>query len=87
MKTIWAVIPAYNEADCIVKTIRAVQTVPEIERILVINDASTDTTAEEVKKTDACLINLPRNVGKGGAMNRAAQELDADIILFLDGEL
>ena len=88
MKTIWAVIPAYNEADCIVKTIRAVQTVPEIERILVINDASTDTTAEEVKKTGACLINLPRNMGKGGAMNRAAQELDAaDIVIFLDGDL
>jgi glycosyltransferase involved in cell wall biosynthesis len=88
MKTIWAVIPAYNEAERIVQTIRAVQAVPEIEKIIVVNDGSTDTTAEEVKKTEAHLVDLPRNTGKGGAMNRAAQELEAaDIVLFLDGDL
>lgn len=87
MKTIWAVIPAYNEAERISQTIRAVQTVPEIEKIMVVNDGSTDTTADEVRKTGVYLVDLPRNVGKGGAMNRAAAELDADIILFLDGDL
>lgn len=88
MKSIWAIIPAYNEAERIAQTVKAVQMVPEIEHILVVNDGSTDSTAEEAMKTGAQLLNLPDNVGKGGAMNRAVAELDgADIILFLDADL
>lgn len=87
MKTVWAVIPAYNEAERIQRTIRAVQSIPCIERIIVVNDGSTDATAEEVRKTGVCLLDLPRNMGKGGAMNKAAAEVDADIVLFLDGDL
>ena len=88
MKTIWAIIPAYNEAERIAQTIQAVQMVPEIEHILVVNDGSTDLTADEVRKTGVRLLDLPDNVGKGGAMNRAVDELDgADIILFLDADL
>jgi len=87
MKTIWAVIPAYNEAERIGQTIRAVQSIPGIEKIMVVNDGSTDATAEEVKKTGVYLLDLPRNLGKGGAMNRAAAEVDADIVVFLDADL
>lgn len=87
MKTIWAVIPAYNEAERIGRTIQAVQSIPGIEKIMVVNDGSTDATAEEVKKTGVYLLDLPCNMGKGGAMNQAAAEVDADIILFLDGDL
>lgn len=65
MKTVWAVIPAYNEAERIQRTIRAVQSIPCIERIIVVNDGSTDATAEEVRKTGVCLLDLPRNMGKG----------------------
>lgn len=87
MKTVWAVIPAYNEAERIGRTIRAVQSVPGIEKIMVVNDGSTDGTADEVRKTGVYLLDLPRNMGKGGAMNKAAAEVEADIILFLDGDL
>ena len=59
MKSIWAIIPAYNEAERIAQTVKAVQMVPEIEHILVVNDGSTDSTAEEAMKTGAQLLNLP----------------------------
>ncbi|HQA08246.1 MAG TPA: glycosyltransferase family 2 protein [Syntrophomonadaceae bacterium] len=87
MKTIWAVIPAYNEAESIGRTIRALQAIPSIDKIMVVNDGSTDATADEVRKTGVYLLDLPYNMGKGGAMNKAVGEVDADIVLFLDGDL
>ena len=34
-----------------------------------------------------CLVNLPRNKGKGGAMWAGAQSTDADLLVFLDADL
>lgn len=80
-------IPAYNEAGRIQNTIRAVQTLPYAPRILVVNDGSTDNTAAEVRETGVEILDLSTNMGKGGAMNAAAQVVDSDIIVFLDADL
>lgn len=66
--TIGLVIPAFNEAKLIKKTI---QSVPDyVDQIVVVNDASTDTTAQELKhiaKTEPRLtvIANPTNQGVG----------------------
>lgn len=85
--TIWAVIPAYNEEKRIKNTIQAVQSVPVIDHILVVNDGSQDATAQEVRRTGAQLLDLPHNSGKGGALNAAIAHLNADIVVFLDADL
>lgn len=87
MKSVWAVIPAFNEEKRIRRTIEALQSVAGIDHIMVVNDGSQDGTADEVRKTGVSLLELPHNTGKGGAMNQAAAQLDADIILFLDADL
>ncbi|SHG36747.1 Glycosyl transferase family 2 [Thermosyntropha lipolytica DSM 11003] len=85
---ITAVIPAYNEGERIGATLEGVKKVREINRILVVNDGSTDDTAEKVKKAGVELLDLEVNRGKGGAMNAALPYLqDADIVVFLDGDL
>ncbi len=52
-----------------------------------VNDGSTDETAQIVNELGIELLNLPVNIGKGGAMNAAARQVDSDIIVFIDADL
>lgn len=63
-----AVVPAYNEqgsVEAVIAEIRAAD--PEIA-IVVINDASTDDTAQLAAAAGVSVVNLPYNVGIGGAV-------------------
>jgi glycosyltransferase involved in cell wall biosynthesis len=85
--TITAVIPAYNEEERIVDTLRAVKSLPQIDDIVVVNDGSCDQTARRARTEGVTLIDLPANRGKGGALNAALPYIDADITVFLDADL
>lgn len=87
MKTVTIVIPAYNEEARLGDTLEAVKSLDGIRKILVVNDGSTDKTAEVADKYDIELVDLGDNVGKGGAMNSAIPYIDTDIIVFLDADL
>ncbi len=85
-----AVVPAYNEEKRIGRVIETLRSIPEIDQIVVVNDGSTDETARVASGycPDIVFVDLPVNRGKGGAMlqgARAAQ--DAEVVLFLDGDL
>ncbi len=87
MKTITIVIPAYNEEARLGETLQAVNELDNITKIIVINDGSTDKTADTARKYNVELIDLDKNLGKGGAMNASLPYLDTDIIVFLDADL
>jgi len=84
-----ALIPAYNEADRITATVRATSLVANVDRIVVIDDASTDETSTRAKAAGAEVITLPRNMGKGAALDAGLAHVadDADILLLVDGDL
>lgn len=70
--SIAAVVPAYNEAECIGRTL---DTMPDfVDRIVAVDDASTDATAEQVRKRAAqepdriTLLQHEANQGVGGAI-------------------
>ena len=58
-----AVIPAYNEA----RTLRAVVSgvLAEIELVVVVDDGSTDDTADVLRDLPVHLIRHEKNLGKG----------------------
>lgn len=87
MKTITVVIPAYNEEKRIVATLQAVKSIPGIDQIIVVNDGSTDQTAELARTQGVTVLDLARNCGKGGAMNAVLPMLDSDVVAFLDADL
>ena len=92
MTTIAVVIPCRNEAATIAPLLDALaaQTRPP-DRILVVDDASTDCTAGVVRAWAAAHPALPAGVimsprrGAGAAMNAGIAAVDAEIIVRLDG--
>lgn len=87
MPTVAAIIPAFNEARTIGDVVRAVRQVAEVHQIVVVSDGSTDPTAEEARRAGADVLSLHENVGKGGAIAAGLRQVEADVILLLDGDL
>ena len=82
-----ALIPAYNEEESIAATVAALAALPGVAEIVVVDDASTDATAQKAATCGARVFTLPYNQGKGAALNYGSQYLQADIIMLLDGDL
>jgi len=65
---ICVIVPAYNESGAIVRTVENIfDKMPGCE-IVVINDGSTDDTYQRALTTNAQVVNLPNNLGIGGAV-------------------
>lgn len=83
-----AIIPAYNEERTLAATIRALTSIPEISEIIVVDDGSADATAQVARDAGAdCVVVLPRNIGKGGALLRGVDMARGDVLCFVDGDL
>lgn len=84
-----ALIPAHNEAERIADTVRATLSVGAIDRVLVVDDASTDGTADAAREAGAEVLSLAVNSGKGGALQEGLDSVadSADTIVLLDGDL
>lgn len=83
-----AIIPAYNEAAAIASVVEGVR--PIVDRVIVVDDGSTDGTAERANGAGADVIVHPRNRGKGYAVRTGltrAFEADVTHVLLLDGDM
>jgi cellulose synthase/poly-beta-1,6-N-acetylglucosamine synthase-like glycosyltransferase/spore germination protein YaaH/peptidoglycan/xylan/chitin deacetylase (PgdA/CDA1 family) len=84
-------IPAYNEESVIVDTVRSAlaSVYPKLE-ILVIDDGSTDHTAELVRSNFAAdprvRLLLQPNRGKPAALNHALSEATGEIVVSIDAD-
>ncbi|MFO7671941.1 MAG: glycosyltransferase family 2 protein [Bacteroidales bacterium] len=70
MRRLLIIIPAFNEADSIEDLLDEIETVklPLQVDTIVINDCSTDHTSSILKRKNVPHINLPVNLGIGGAV-------------------
>jgi len=87
-KMISILVPAYNEEKSIGKCLESIlnQSYKGQKEIIVVNDGSSDRTAEIVSKYPVKLINLKENKGKSNALNRAIEEAKGDILIFTDSD-
>ena len=86
---ILAVIPAYNEAGSIAGVVH--ETLPFVEAVAVVDDGSTDRTADLAREAGAHVIVQPCNMGKGRALQAGAdyclaEGYDAMVALDADGQ-
>ncbi len=85
--TIVACIPAYNEENHIARVV--LQTLKFVDKVIVCNDGSDDMTGEIASTVGAIVLTHERNMGKGAAVKtmwEAANKMEADIIVTLDGD-
>ena len=83
------IIPAYNEEANIKKTVEAILKNASGFDYVVINDCSKDSTKEICEKNKFNIVNLPINLGIGGAVQtgyKYALEYGYDIAVQVDGD-
>lgn len=81
------IIPAYNEEDTVAKVVEVVKKASYVDEIIVVNDGSSDNTAQEAQKAGAIVITHETNKGKGEALNTGFKEAQCDIIAFIDADI
>lgn len=83
------IIPAYNAGSIIERCIAALsnQTMPPQEyEIIVVDDCSSDDTAQRAAWAGARVLHTAVNCGSGGARNVGLAEAQGDIIVFTDAD-
>jgi glycosyltransferase involved in cell wall biosynthesis len=84
-----AIVPAYNEAAIIARTVQEIhRCAPEFD-VLVVDDGSSDRTAANAASASARVLRLPFNVGIGGAMQSGyiyALERGYEVAVQIDGD-
>jgi glycosyltransferase involved in cell wall biosynthesis len=82
------VVPAYNEAATIEELLRRVDRVPFRHEVIVVDDGSTDGTADIVAGAQgARLIRRPANAGKGAAVRDGIAASVGEIVVIQDADL
>ena len=60
---------------------------PELDEVIVVNDGSSDGTAQIVKSYPVTLVDMPKNGGKSFAVKNGIEKARNDVILLLDADL
>jgi glycosyltransferase involved in cell wall biosynthesis len=92
-----ALVAARDEAERVGATVTALRDLPGVAEVLVVSDGSSDATAARALDAGAHCLDLPRNIGKGGALNaglaaimgRVAERLSPEpaALLLADADL
>lgn len=83
------IIPAYNEEENIERTVNAIQKSAQGFDYVIINDCSTDNTRKICEEKEFNIVNLPINLGIGGAVQtgyKYAYENGYDVEVQVDGD-
>ena len=87
MSMIIAAMPAHNEEGTIAKVVLGAK--KHVDKVVVVDDGSTDSTAELAEALGALVVRHEENRGYGDAIRtcfETAKELDADIMVTLDSD-
>ncbi len=83
-----ALVPAKDRADSVAATVEALWSVGGVDRVVVIDDGSTDATAEVARAAGADVVWLGVNRGKGGAVRAGVEATpEADVYVLVDADV
>lgn len=82
-----AIVPAHNEESTIEGVVAPLIRARRFGRVVVVDDGSTDDTAERAAQAGATVLYLSPNRGKGQAMHAAVQQSPCEAVAFFDADL
>ena len=80
------IIPAYNEAETIGTLVSSIRSLYPDADIIVINDGSSDNTADVAKAAGAEVYSHPYNIGNGAAIKSGIRKASGEVLVFMDGD-
>lgn len=81
------IIPAFNEEAAIAKTVEAILALKlESSELMVVDDGSTDKTADVAEQAGARVIRHAYNIGNGAAVKTGIRSARGRVLVFLDGD-
>ncbi|HEV8156050.1 MAG TPA: glycosyltransferase family 2 protein, partial [Gaiellales bacterium] len=90
-RTLSVLIPIYNEERALTALLDAVEERPEVSEIVIVDDGSTDGTAEILAartfRRPTQVIRHPKNGGKGSAIRTAIAAAGCELALIQDADL
>jgi glycosyltransferase involved in cell wall biosynthesis len=86
MSNVSVIIPALNEEEPIAGVVRECFATGVPDQVIVVDNGSTDHTAERAREAGARVATAPRGYGRACAAGIQALSPECDIVVFLDGD-
>ena len=77
------VMPAYNEEEGIAKTVRGFLELPDVDEVVVVDNNSSDATAERARQAGAKVVGESRQ-GYGFACQKALRSASGDLVALVE---
>jgi glycosyltransferase involved in cell wall biosynthesis len=86
MSSVSVIIPALDEEEPIAGVVRECLATELPNEVIVVDNGSTDRTAERARGAGARVVTAPRGYGRACATGVRALSPDCDVVVFLDGD-
>ncbi|MHC4954024.1 MAG: glycosyltransferase family 2 protein [Planctomycetota bacterium] len=92
VRKISVILPAYNEAEVIgevlagIREVAAQRAKTEVYELIVVDDGSTDGTADVAEAAGARVVRHPYNIGNGASVKAGMRAAGGDIFVMMDAD-